>query len=216
MRNSSRQPCPCREADKRPEAFRLWGHRRFARSGVRLRILPTLGILLLLTVAYLFRPVFTYDACLARMAKLSAVLRAYLSEHDNTLPAADGWYEALGRHPASNDDIVSCPESKHGTVGCAFNASLGEIELDALRSPRNTVLLFETDRGMNAAGGPELLPGEPRHGGRDNYVFADGRVRRLPRKKNPDGTWAKEPDADWVIWKPVLKETAPEGSAHGP
>ena len=28
----------------------------------------------------------------------------------------------------------------------------------------------------------------------------------LPRRKLPDGTWAKAPDADWVIWKPVLKE----------
>ena len=54
--------------------------------------------------------------------------------------------------------------------------------------------------------GAGLLPEEPRHLGGDNYGFADGSVKWLPRTKLPDGTWAKEPDADWVIWEPVLKD----------
>jgi hypothetical protein len=36
-------------------------------------------------------------------------------------------------------------------------------------------------------------------------------VQWLPRKRLPDGTWTKGPDADWVIWEPVLKED--EGEA---
>ena len=54
--------------------------------------------------------------------------------------------------------------------------------------------------GPRAHGGPELLPDEPRHYGGDNYGFADGHTVWLPRKKSPDGTWAKEPEAE-VRWE---------------
>jgi prepilin-type processing-associated H-X9-DG protein len=69
--------------------------------------------------------------------------------------------------------------------------------------------------GGYAAGGPELLPDEPRHLGGDHYGFADGHVEWLPRKLLGvtwlgNRTWAKEPDADWVIWQPVLED---EGGA---
>jgi prepilin-type processing-associated H-X9-DG protein len=46
---------------------------------------------------------------------------------------------------------------------------------------------------------------EPRHLGGDNYGFADGSARWLRRKQLPDGTWAKEPEAD-VIWEAVVEE----------
>ena len=53
-----------------------------------------------------------------------------------------------------------------------------------------------------------MLPDRPAHFGGDNYGFADGHVQWVPRKKHPDGSWSKEPDADWVIWEPVLKKGA--------
>ena len=54
----------------------------------------------------------------------------------------------------------------------------------------------------------------PRHLGGDNYGFADGHVQWIKRKQNPDGSWAKEPDADWVIWEPVVR--VGEGERHPP
>ena len=41
--------------------------------------------------------------------------------------------------------------------------------------------------------------------GGDYYGFADGSVKWLPPKKLPGGTWAREPDADWLIWEPVAR-----------
>ena len=64
-------------------------------------------------------------------------------------------------------------------------------------------------------GGPELLPEVPRHLGGDLYGFADGHVQWLPRRKNPDGTWAKEPEADWVIWEPMVEESEGEQGPPG-
>jgi hypothetical protein len=73
------------------------------------------------------------------------------------------------------------------------------------------VAIFESGASWNAAGGPELLPGEPRHYGSDDYVFCGGGSAWRPRKRlGADSRgypiWATEPEADWVIWEPVLKE----------
>jgi hypothetical protein len=56
--------------------------------------------------------------------------------------------------------------------------------------------------------GPELLPDEPRHFGGDNYAFADGAFRWIPRKRSQDGEWTKEPAADWAIWELVVEESS--------
>jgi prepilin-type processing-associated H-X9-DG protein len=40
--------------------------------------------------------------------------------------------------------------------------------------------------------------------GGDNYGFADGHVQWIKRKKLPDGTSAKEPDADCVTREPEV------------
>lgn len=64
-----------------------------------------------------------------------------------------------------------------------------------------------TRNGGTANGGILRPPYDGRASfGGDNYGFADGHVQWLPRKKNPDGTWAKEPDADWVVWEPGVEE----------
>jgi len=96
--------------------------------------------------------------------------------------------------------------------------NFGRYLNSAVENPDLTLAIFESDAGWNAVGGPQLLPDEPRHFGGDNYGFADGSVRWLPRKKlgtdsrgNP--IWAKEPDADWVIWEPVLKDSEGEQTA---
>jgi hypothetical protein len=68
------------------------------------------------------------------------------------------------------------------------------------------VVVFESDAGKNAAGGPELLPDEPRHLGGDKYGFADGSARWLKRKpaggnRRGERAWLKEPEEP-VRWKP--------------
>ncbi|HUW12190.1 MAG TPA: hypothetical protein VM537_20860, partial [Anaerolineae bacterium] len=145
--------------------------------------------------------------CLARMKEAAtALLRGCVKI--NSFPAGENWMQIVrenvdtGRRYA---DMLVCPSARGPHRGYAFNKELSRKALSAERAG-SLVMLFESDYGENAAGGPELLPDVPRHRGGDNYGFADGHVQWLPRKKNPDGSWAKEPDADWVIWEPVVKE----------
>jgi len=115
-------------------------------------------------------------------------------------------------------DSLLCPAIRRLDCGYALNMNFGRYLNSAVENPDLTLAIFESDAGWNAVGGPQLLPDEPRHFGGDNYGFADGSVRWLPRKKlgtdsrgNP--IWAKEPDADWVIWEPVLKDSEGEQTA---
>ena len=45
----------------------------------------------------------------------------------------------------------------------------------------------------------------------DAYVFCGGGCAWYPRERlgadpHANPVWAKEPDADWLIWEPVVKE----------
>lgn len=159
------------------------------------------------------------------MSRLVAALGQYSVEVDGRFPPADGWNEALRpvlRSQGVDPGHMRCPnafsepgDGEWRDASYAFTRSLGTLGAQAIDCPERTVLVFESDTGSgwDASGGPELLPEDPRHLGGDNYGFADGHVQWLPRKKNPDGTWAKEPAADWVIWEPVVKEGEGEARA---
>jgi len=72
-------------------------------------------------------------------------------------------------------------------------------------------VIFESRNHSPAFGGTELLPDTPSHIHGENCAFADGRVQLVARKwlgldKHGKSIWAKEPAADWVIWRPVLKK----------
>jgi prepilin-type processing-associated H-X9-DG protein len=164
--------------------------------------------------------------CLINAKRLALAVQAYSVRSGGILPDAATWSDRLCPylgHPDTQADLA-CPgagtapsllprigpffSSRADSYRCgyAFNCSISGLALPTEQQLQHTVVIFESDAGWNAAGGPELLPDEPRHLGGDNYAFADGHAHWLRRKKLPDGTWAKEPDADWVIWKPVLKE----------
>jgi prepilin-type processing-associated H-X9-DG protein len=53
------------------------------------------------------------------------------------------------------------------------------VSLGKVKSPGETVLIFETDGGWNLSGGPELLLNTPRHSQSITVGFADGHVEQV-------------------------------------
>jgi prepilin-type processing-associated H-X9-DG protein len=142
--------------------------------------------------------------CKSALRSLVSSLQAYLAASGGQYPVAETWLESLAAAPQLRNR-VRCPVAAKPTHSYALNLALAGLRDDEIQEPSRLVAFFESDAGWNAAGGPELLPAEPRHLGGDNYAFADGHVIWLPRKKLPDGSWAKEPDANYgepVKWKP--------------
>lgn len=155
-----------------------------------------------------------YDArlfpCIAHATKLAGALQLYLAENDDRFPPATAWSDAVLTY-LPGDDVFTCPERPELACAYAFNSALSGARYHAITQAGDTVAFFESDRGWNAAGGPDLLAERPRHLSNDTYGFADGHGEYQPRKRLRDGSWVKEPDSDRVVWEPVLK--ADEGGA---
>lgn len=146
--------------------------------------------------------------CRSNLCALARAALLYTDDNDGAFPVSAGWADALT--PYLDKEAESqwlCPQAGWKRTGYAWNAACSGIDSRQLTEPGELVLLFESNAGWNAAGGPELLPAEPRHYGGDIYAFADGRAIWVVRKKVGQDArgrpiWAKEPDGDWVKWEP--------------
>jgi prepilin-type processing-associated H-X9-DG protein len=154
------------------------------------------------------RPTEVNAVCKRNVKFLAAALAKCAVEH-GVFPASGDWLEAISPYVPGHDVRVfqNCPAAADLRFAYAYNIALSGLAYSSLEDPGRTIVVFESDLKVRAAGIPELLPDKPRHLGGDNYGFADGHVQWIKRKKLPNGSWAKEPDADWVIWKPVLKKS---------
>ena len=179
--------------------------------------------------------------CSTNLEILSSALSMYVDDYGHTFPIANTWCDGL--YPYIQQRIASwepedmdaeirgmliCPAVPGLVCGYAFNAALSGAAYGAIEDPKeDTVVLFESDWGWNAAGGPELLPDEPRHLGGDNYlVFASPDLYERSGFCTTD-EWYHRPGADmprwrrdWDVreyselrWQPVLKE-AEEGAGR--
>jgi hypothetical protein len=144
------------------------------------------------------------NQCMSHILRLMRAVRAYERVHLGVFPRGHRWCDQIRIYVEANEDYM-CPTRPLLSSGYALNGALAGITSKLLADPRSVVVVFESDSGWNAVGGPELLPKEPRHLGGDDYGFADGSVRWYPRSK------AKE-----VQWTPVLKEPVDGGIAGKP
>jgi len=166
----------------------------------------------------------TRAQCAANMKVLTRAMLLYGAENDQMLPPADRWCDALTPYvdrcvsvcPNADRDVFVCPTGINQTCGYAFSRSLGSMSLEGMTERANTVMIFESDAGWNAAGDQSIMPNAPRrfHLDGDGYGFADGSWCWKSRKRVPDGTWAKEPHTGRrVTWEPVLKDSEGEQTA---
>jgi len=133
----------------------------------------------------------TRPICLSHVKNLALAMYMYADDYDGHFPASAAWCNALCDY-VGNLDNFHCDKAPSLPCGYAYNSPMPAISLKQLSDPRRTVVIFESARGWNAAGGIELLPSEPRHGGGDYYGFADGRAR-----------WVKRSEASALIWNPA-------------
>jgi len=147
------------------------------------------------------------EACRDNVRALTRAMDDYLADNDQTYPPADRWCDALLPYLPDRAAFI-CPSARNRQCGYAFSQALSGRKTDTIADPRWTIMLFESDRGWNAAGGPELLPEEARHITGDTYGFADAETTRfifrkmvaIGEKSRP--IWAREPNDDEVRWEP--------------
>jgi len=142
--------------------------------------------------------------CTAKVNLLATAMAMY-AENWGAYPPADGWQEAVADFGPAEWAFV-CPAAPDPTASYAYNRALAGVRPEDVKLEPNTVIIFESDAGPGAAGGPELLPAVPRHEGRDVYGFTGFNVgshfecaAAVSRASIADGT-------SQIYWEPVAKK----------
>ena len=105
----------------------------------------------------------------------------------NQFPSAATWCDAI-KADVGSEKVFKCPAANPGSrCDYAFNAKLDG--LDAGKIAPDTVMIFESDGGWNANGGPELLIGKSRHAQVLVVALADGSVQQLRESRLKTLRW---------------------------
>ena len=151
-------------------------------AGLGVLLIPVMAMLVAITL-----PAFTSARDQARkmafmnnMKQLSVATMVYTTEQDGRLPPPNEWPEKLEKYlgmPA--EEAARAPSDPEAGRAVAMNAALGGLPIDAVPSATRTVLFFECRPGSPPAGGPELLPPEPRYRGGYVIAFCDGHIEAV-------------------------------------
>ena len=112
--------------------------------------------------------------CMNNMKQLALGIMMSANDNQERFPSSNNWCDAIKKYvPAPG--TFQCPAGdKSQRSNYAFNALLSGVETSKVQVPAKTVLLYETDAGWNASGGPELALKKKHHGRTIMVAFADG------------------------------------------
>ena len=147
-------------------------------SGVFLLMLPVLAAMLLPALAAAKQKAQEIN-CMNNEKQLVLAVRIYSDANTNTFPPAATWCDAIKTN-VGLEKVFKCPAAPNAASRCdyAFNNKLDGM--DAAKIDPQTVVIFESDAGWDAHGGPELMASH-RHPKNGVIVgFADGHVEAVP------------------------------------
>jgi prepilin-type processing-associated H-X9-DG protein len=113
--------------------------------------------------------------CMPNVRQISIALLMYADDHEDQLPLATGWQDALSPYLRSSSLWV-CSARKEQTPAYSYNALLHCRRINTLASPAEQPMLFESMMGRwNAsdAGASFVAP----HRGRGVVGYVDGHVK---------------------------------------
>lgn len=146
--------------------------------------------------------------CYKNLLNVNLALQMYLADNDDVFPPDGAWCDAIVEPYVRNLAVMVCPEAPHVASGYALNSALAGLRaplVEEVGDLKYVIVLFESDRGWNAAGGREALPTVPRHGNGDNYGFLDGSCgwqnrRTVGRDERGVGIYVADTANEYLRW----------------
>jgi prepilin-type processing-associated H-X9-DG protein len=111
--------------------------------------------------------------CGTNIKGLVTATMIYANDYDEKLPPADKWCDLLIAEADLDEKIFCCRNQPEVSFSYALNKNLTSL----IGVPGDIVLIFESNGGRNAAGGPEILAIERHKGEGCNVAFVDGHVQ---------------------------------------
>jgi hypothetical protein len=126
--------------------------------------------------------------CADNLKTLALGVLVYASEHNDSLPDAASWCEAIPAHVGTPKSFVCATDKTGQRCSYGFNRRLSGFKLSKV-NPR-TVMIFECAGGWNASGGPKEIIS--RHDGIYIVGLVDGSVHEVRASNLSSSQW--EPD----------------------
>jgi hypothetical protein len=159
-------------------------------SAIFLLMIPIFAAMLLPALAAAKQRAQTIN-CVSNEHQLALAVRIYANDHTNHFPPAATWCDAIKKYADGSDRVFKCPAAATGASRCdyGFNAALDGM--DESKVDPQTVMLFESDGGWNANGGPESMvtPARHEHGRVFVVAFADGSVQEMRQSQLNNLRW---------------------------
>jgi prepilin-type processing-associated H-X9-DG protein len=127
--------------------------------------------------------------CMNNMKQLALGVMMSANDNQERFPSSNNWCDAIQKYVQA-PGTFQCPAGdKRQRSNYAFNALLSGVETSKVQAPGKTVLLYETDAGWNASGGPELALKKKRHGRTIIMAFADGHAEAVSESRFGQLRW---------------------------
>ena len=124
-------------------------------------------------------------SCLSNLKQIGLAMLQYSQDHDEIFPDADKWMDELIPYIGKDAyrPILHCPGDPH-KFSYSFNRAMSHQSLAVMRSPADTVIVFESTSGKwNQSDHGSTLLKKSRHNGVLNWCFGDGHCRAESDKK---------------------------------
>jgi hypothetical protein len=124
--------------------------------------------------------------CVNNLKQLGLAVRMYSVDNRDVFPPAGTWCDAIQKEVGSQK-VFQCPAAPRQRCAYAFNVRLGDKRVGGVNPA--TVMIFESDAGWNANGGPELMRKPSRHGRMFIVALADGSVQQVTAARLQQLRW---------------------------
>ena len=115
--------------------------------------------------------------CINKEKELALAIRIYSGNNTNRFPPAATWCDAIQSAEVAPNVFKDPAVNSGSRCDYAFNAAIGG--LDESKVAPDTVMLFESDAGWDASGGPELMRARHQRGRIYVVTYADGSVQEI-------------------------------------